>query len=574
MDDSTTLQLGTPPRQQPAGTSFDVRRRPLRRWLATLPLADPAATAQLLLDALFEVNRLTLTPRSRLRFLELLRAPVADAIAALRRIYCTRELPLSGHNQRLARRVEQMLLELCIGYHSLLSPAPAGAHRRSQALLLQRSLHTLGCLLHHYASLYAPPPTGLWAQLHRLYRQAEAQGLEQRVLRDQLAQQGKRSVAATYKHILLLAAAGPYQLRPSALAHAYALTERWAAHATLSHCQANGSSAGTFLVNLAGDLPPSRPNNVAARAQQTLYLDATPIAAMLLRQLQPASWWQFWRRSKTAGLDSELLRQLAASLGLPPLRQSVRLPVQASIEVFIGLTAIHRALVGLHRLDKLDAAADKTHFTSRDRQQDLDPNAPDIWSLIYPTELLRRLAATAPTAAARPPAASGVPGQAWTLLNSSAGGYCLRSAPGQRSRVQIGALLLLREQGRHHAGWQLGIVRWMRQLPDGLQCGVQALGFMPMPALLRQRQEQGRFGSPCRCLLLPANRISQEPASLLTAPLPGKLHQRALLQGPAGEHEILLSRLLESSNGFMRFEYQAAHPVAANLATERRISTI
>lgn len=566
MDDFVRPLLTPPPRRRPERASFDVRRRALRHWLADLPLADPAATGQLLQQALAEINRLALRPRLRLRVLETLRQPVFASVTAQGRLCYGKELLRSAQSQHLALRMEQMLLELSIGYNSLLDTAQA---RRWHGLPLQRTLHALGWLLFHHASLYRAAPPGLWAHLHRLFIQAESQGLAYRLLPDPLGQRQRRSIAATYRHSLLFAAAGPHQMRPPMLAAAYTTAERWASHTRLYGRRAGVAPEGAFLVDMASDAPPRRPHLPYPQSGKLYLLDAAPVVALAQRQLQPRARWQFWRSAQQPAANRALLQHVVETLGLPPLRQSVRLPVQASMAVLVGLPQAHRGLAASHRLTSLAADPAKPRFAGRDIPQPNRTEQMDIWGLIHPAELLRRNApAMQPSIQPRPKLPS-EHSESWQLLNSSAGGYCLHADLAQSSRVQVGELLALRESGKQNAIWQLGIVRWMQRLSDDLQIGVQALGFRPTPGLLRL----GHLETPVRSLLLPADTINRRPASLLTLPLALAPQQRAVLSGATGEQEILLSRLLESGNGFMWFEYQLLRSSTANRAAERRVST-
>lgn len=565
MDDSSRLHFDPPPRRAPDRASFNIRRHILRRWLADLPLADPATAGQLLLDALTEVNRLTLSPRARWRFLEALRLAIIDSVAAQRRLFHTQAPTLSGHTQQLALCTEHLLIELGIGYCSLVNESTS---RKHHAKVLQRSLHTLGCLLYHYVSIYSPPPPGLWSHLHQLFMQAEQRGSSTLQLPDPLAQRRRRSISETYKQILLLAAAGPYQMRPQVLVAASALTEGWARHAVLRRYSAKGAQ-GMFTIDTSGDHPPMRQGRISGSSANLYRLDTTPLVALAQRQLQPSLKWRLWRRATPTTGDTASIHLLIQKLGLPPLRQSARLPIQASVDVLFGFSQAYRGLVDSYHLHSLNTAPSQAHFSGRDTQQTSHTHDQDIWSLIYPQELLQRSTkSTEPKIKVQ-----AAPSQHWMLLNSSAGGYCLAAVSGQQPRVQIGELLALCERGKHIAGWQIGVVRWMQQTSQGLRLGVQILGFRPQPALIKQIHERDLSEAAHHSLLLPADSVNDLPATILTRPLAFASGQRAWLKSATGEHAIQLARLLESSNGFLRFEYTVMPTNAASMVTEPESST-
>lgn len=574
MDDSPRLQLDPPPRHKPDAASFDTRRRALRRWLAELPVADPTTSGRLLRDALVEINRLQLSPSQRLRTLETLRGPLAGIVSAqARNVYGT-DFPLPERNQVHARQVEQLLLELAAGYYSLIDERWRSSRKR-RALPLQRSLHALNRLLFHYVCLYQPPPPGLWAHLHRLYATAESRGVAELSLPDPLAWRRRRSCADVYKHCLLLAAANPSRMRPQVLTQADALLERWAGLARLQHAEAASHEA--FFVAPDRDAPPLRPSRLGVTGSSLYRLDTAPVVEAARRQLQPPPRWQFWHRSKQTPASRQLIENLLETLDLPPLRQSVRLPAQATMQVYMGLAQVHRGLVHYLGLSGLDPNQPRARFTSRDVPHEGHQEQPDdIWELIYPTELLHRLAKAdrQPRPAAEPPPFDTLQSQEWSVINTSAGGYCLHARAACGYRVRVGELLLLRERNKPRTPWQLAVVRWMQQRPDGLQIGIQRLGAMPLPALLKLTHSGGEQDTLLRALLLPADPVSRRPSTLLVQPHALRTKQCVVLRGATGEREIVLADLLESGRGFMWFEYQTLQSAAMTPTEERELSMI
>jgi hypothetical protein len=255
------------------------------------------------------------------------------------------------------------------------------------------------------------------------------------------------------------------------------------------------------------------------------------------------------------------------------MRQSIRLPTSASAQVLIGLPQIHRGLLASRGLSDLGDGPDEPTFIGRDLKTEATLGDEDIWDLIYPSDLLQKAARDT----AAHPASTGAPTsleQDWQLVNASHGGYCLLSDPNQVTKAQINELVALREYGSRHDSWQIGAIRWMRQLPDGLQIGVQILGAEPSPALSQIKEENGKLGASMRSLLLPADSANSRPATLLTSPLRHAALQRVLLSHPEYKREVLLSQLVESCSGFAQFEYRTTTQPAAMDRTPRSVGSV
>lgn len=554
---NSTLDLSPPPRRKPGKGSFDFRERAVEKWLAALPAANLDEAGKTTLDALTQVNQLKMGQSARLRFLERVRPHVNDTVTALERQSLPRGFP-QPERSHCARQLSNALLrELAIGYHTVIQNL-SGSKRRQRgkrlALAIQRTIHTLGRLLISSNSRYQPPSKHLWQHLHTLYQIAELHGVAQRAVPDPLLRRVRRSSAAdAYKQILLLAAAGPYRMRYNEIDDAYALFERWAPAVRLLHA-GDDTGKATFFIDLESDRPPSCQRTDIRGSESARLLDTSALPELAASEKKRPRWWQF-RRPRIQPSDPGLVQRLIIALGMPPMRQSIRLPTCASAQVLIGLPQIHRGLIASRGLNDLDAELDEPTFAGRDLKAEAPLSGDDVWDLIYPSDLLQKAMRDIPAPAASEDAHTTLE-QDWRLVNASHGGYCLLSDPNQVTKAQINELVALRKYGDRHANWQIGVIRWMRHLPDGLQIGVRILGAEPSPALSQIREHGGQLGSPIRSLLLPASRTSERPATLLTSPLRHEAQQHVLLSHAGRKDEALLTQLVESCSGFAQFEYR------------------
>src|SRR5471030_2043120 len=186
------LVAGLPERHAQGKNSFATDGKSLRSWIAHLPLANPGATARLLIGALREMNQLRLDPLQRLDALELLRPPIDQIIVTLNKQILGDTFPLPPQKKQLGQLAQEFEYELALGYGAVVYDlcAPAGAvpfmRGKAAALALTRAIQHRGAYLFQAYLLYHAPPAGAWQNLHDLFRFAVAANADDKALDDPL----------------------------------------------------------------------------------------------------------------------------------------------------------------------------------------------------------------------------------------------------------------------------------------------------------------------------------------------------------------------------------------------------
>ena len=134
------LVQGFPERHAPTKNSFATDTKSLRDWISHLPLANPGATARLLISALREMNQLRVDAAQRLDGFEMLRPQVEQIVANLSKQVVGDSFPLPPQKQQLGQLAQDFEHELALGYgtaaHDFCAPAgavpfvPMGPHVR------------------------------------------------------------------------------------------------------------------------------------------------------------------------------------------------------------------------------------------------------------------------------------------------------------------------------------------------------------------------------------------------------------------------------------------------------------
>ncbi|HEY8555044.1 MAG TPA: hypothetical protein VIL43_10955, partial [Burkholderiales bacterium] len=336
----------------------DVELNPAKveKWLASLPLLNPAAAGRKLHDALAAYNRMEIEPAQRLELLELLRTPIHHVVTELRKQYVGLPLPLPEHHRRAAQQTMEFHRELAFGYKRLVLASPPGARATAEAALpLHRAIrHLTEMLLAAYLS-YAPYEGTVWREIHALYLHAERLDLAHIAVADRLREtRPETSIADAYKHALLLDLADPYHLPSRMVAKIDQYLQCYAGLATLHREFDRIEPNCHFLIDPQSDRAGILYSNEASPtpAGGGALLNTVELARHIHGQLTSFRAGElpicaflppgFYRIG-----GEEMLLRLINVWGLNPkrtYRRSVR--TNAKIQMLVGLPAIHYCVNG------------------------------------------------------------------------------------------------------------------------------------------------------------------------------------------------------------------------------------
>lgn len=562
MEHSRTNYLPVPDREPASTGSFDYRPKSVEDWLHNLPVADLGMTSRHVYESLRSSNRRELQANLRLGYLEQLREIVGYITNGLRKQYVGRELPLRSKASCVVTLAIRLLQEMALGYEILIEAARHHSrlglgHRRRLARALDRAIRYRSRVLLESWTVYQAPPQETWRRLHTLFTIAKQVGLDEQPVRDfELANARRRSTPGqAYRQVVLLAAAGPQRMHHSEIQDAYRLLEHWAAAARLVDAREPAAREALFRVPRALDEPP-QPLTIGSAQPQDRLLVTDALLRLIEREFASTRKGAFWRRRPMADIHPELLRRLSLALGaVADRRRQSRMRLKARLQAVLGLTAIHSALS--RELGREAEAFEPVHdrFQYHDAQL-AQQDESDVWDLIYPAELMavtldqqRQTARDAGSESHHDEFLD------WSLVNVSAGGYCLVSGPQQNMRARVGELIAMREMTHHGLPWQLGAIRWIRATPEQtLQIGVQLLAPNPAPVRLRAEHADYRFGPLEPGLLLPAVTATGQAATLVAPGRHFAAQRRSRIRYGLRETEVELSRELDATAHYVQFE--------------------
>jgi len=276
-------------------------------------------------------------------------------------------------------------------------------------------------------------------------------------------------------------------------------------------------------------------------------------------------------------LSHDLLRRLLIAWGIETKRGFPRKTKQEDVQVAVGLSAVHQYLSHYHqqmqRTHK-DPFAQRAEFESSIVKNLSDEN-PDVWNLVFPsgedvdltktvTEELT-LAGEQHPRSFSPPLFSPDKQQqqpdvslgSWLIVNESASGYCLEYAEGNGTKAQVGELVGIRRQiNKQSWKWGIGVIRWMKfNTQHEMQLGIEMLNPDAAAIGLRTVASNGKDFSYQRTLLLPEIPAINQPAPLITAPVPWRVGNKLMLHILGKDVGIELSRLVQNTGLFAQFQF-------------------
>ncbi len=510
------------PNISPAIGSGELHPKDTQAWLASLPLADSAATSRRLYKQIFDLNRIELDAKERLELMELYSRPVATTSKALQSSFAHLSLPLAPKAHQLAEFLRQLHNEMAYGYKAvlrdLLSARGKWGRKAAVELAVERAMHQLGEVLLRSYQVYMPYPAGTWREIHALYQLAEEEGFLTEPLSASREDAGETvTVRDTFLRIVLLALCGPYQLPQNECLRVNDFLFNWADKASVKSELGVTDPVGHFLIDLSADSPAMLiPKDVKLKAAPYLRMLSTIGLARTVHELLNQL-----KNGETADqlnigsdcVDSgcvDMLRRMVRFWGMAARRQYSRSTKRASqISLCVGLKAVH--------------------FFSGGQKPFVPPSvatqAGDAWQGMAVVdsgrELFVDLDGDMAAAEAATPDALAANGEMfrtdrWRIRDESAGGLSLMHI-GRGSQVRVGDLLGI--QGPDTDVWRVGVARWLKSPATGqLEMGVEMLApaVVPVAVLPVSGTVSTTFGYE------PALRIDtipalHQPATLLVA---------------------------------------------------------
>jgi hypothetical protein len=544
----------------------------LQEWISALPMANIGETSKQIFKALVEFNRLSTTDLDRAATIDLFRQPVDYITSNLKKYYIDLPFPLSAKNQKIAVLCRELQVELANGFKIIIKDMLAGKQKSLDKKLLVIAIHQailyLTRVLYYSAVVYNAPPHNIWREVYQLFRYADQYHLTNIKVKEASGDGGKTStIEDVYKRAILLGMASPYSLRQREIEYLYEKVALWAPYLELETVGSHKETETIFVVEPSTDRPPCHAYlhpGTAERRYQTINTDR--LVSQLHKELK------ILVDSKKKGapdptneqLYKPLLRKLIQSLGSTPNRQFTRTTLNFELDTAIGLSSIYTLMTEHAKKPKPETTSNakksrplvyprigeevKLSIAPLDQPIEYDLTDTEGTGNIW----LQDRAKPVETAESEDKNKNIF---SCKTFNESAGGYCLTWTGDKVPHIRVGELIGI-QSSNNPTKFSIGVTRWMKSMPTiGLQIGIEMIALQTKTATVRHLRSEVGMNQNTDALILPEQTVSEQPKSLIVHALPYRVNDAIWIEREKGKKRARLTRLLESTGAFSRFQY-------------------
>ncbi|WP_019528092.1 hypothetical protein [Dasania marina] len=571
-DDQIRIRV---PRQDLENSSFfTCKETAVIEWVAQLPKANIGQTTRQLFQAISELNRVRLLPEERFKILEQLRAQIHFVSRSLSKHYLNQPIILPKQSKQVANLSHTLHQQMVIGYTIVASHASALGKRivgGKPEQLIAKSLYraitesTLN-LVRHY-QLYESAEKQLWQQLHQFYLLAKQHNALNTPVSDKEVNDG--SVLNGYIRALLLGAAKPKQLRQEDFKHLLAPLTRWGELCQIEHA----SQDSLFVINPLSDSSPLyREAYESAIDSNWLSLDTRRLTQHIenLRQQQSG----LMITDGAFIISNDLLGHLLLAWSEMSKRTFMRLESNDELNISVGLSSTHHFSSGEMSFEALLSDSNSGSIVMEKtnrfmRPPTIEARHKDVWDSPYESNVGQTNVAMESIdfhinkSLQDDKETSKYKDHQVSALNSSPKGYCIEWPDDNPISIKAGEIVGIQEPHGHN--WSVGVIRWIDHQHDkSTQLGLELISPTASPYGARIVQKTGPQNEYLRVLVLPEMASLNIPVTLITPRVPFKEGQKVTLNQQGKEVQIQLTKKLNETGAYNRFEFRKISSVASN----------
>lgn len=519
----------------------------LKSWVEQLRLTQITQSSVALYRATPEVVRLITDTKTRFDMLESLWWPAQQTLSALSREYLQQPLLLPPKAEKaalLAQALQKHLLDgYCVCIRELVTQKRLkNGQREVLTQAIARALTALSMIVLRTYQLYTNVPSGLWLRAHTLFQVAEYYDLQaERLLQTAQDEAGLISIRDIYLRLVALACVRPNQLSQYDILLAYKGLSSWVKHIqTLP--SATSDNSNFCLVPLNQDSAPVLKDRFEGDPnQRVIELDFKPLISQLSKLSgQGGSHSDEWGGRSSVTIPSDMSDALIAHIldcwSNSVQRHQDRSRSDIDADACVGMLDVHYQLCGSvdfqsflnPRSDEneefLSGGFDSLISSFSKVDKDIDKPKADKQTIFKVV-----------------------------VQNISAGGYCVLWRGDLPNKIDAGELISIREQGRR--AWGIGVIRWIRQLKNASQLGVQLITNQPVPYGAAIMYDMGGYSDHMRAIHIPAPAIADLPPGLLTAAIPFQENCRVKLKQDGHDVDVRLTRCTLSTSKLRIFSF-------------------
>ena len=508
----------------------------IEAWVNNLQATKITHTSVVLYNSVPELNRVTTDYSNRISTLEAVRPTVQNCIDGLTKDFLY-QLTQTEETQKFAIVAQALQKSMVDGYLlSLRDICNLNRFKVETHNLMVKALHRaisgIGLFFFRSYQLYTSAPSGMWLQLHGLYRTAEYYDLLDKTVSDPALENPQpTSLRSAWLRVVMLAACKPNQLSKKDVARCYQAFIHWAPLVKLNE-GVSGDKENFYIINVSQDEPPCYKSRFSGReSDRVIELDFKTLLGRLSKQggardevsaeMQQAS-------SVPKDFPDTLLDHLLNTWGNVAQRKMGRRDVNLKAEIALGLVDCHYFISGKRKFEEFVGG-----------NSDIDQAGTSF----------------TPRGSSRPGTEGDSERPTWTIeiQNVSAGGYCILWKGEMPPKLESGEIICLKEHNRF--SWNLGVIRWIKQLKNAAQIGIQLLSNHPSPCGAAQLYDMGGQSDFMRALILPQNNQNNQPLTLIAPRSPFGEMQKTKILSSERTVNVRIGKCLFSTGSIKQFAY-------------------
>lgn len=509
-------------------------------WADNLKATKVLQTSAMLYKAVPEIPKLQTDYKTRFEMLETLRPSVQYCILGLQKTFLNQPLTLPAAAQKSAIVAQSLQKNMIDGYlvtiFEVVKKGKAGDQTYDLlAHAVHRAINGIALLFFRNYQIYAKTPASLWSTLNILYLIAEHYQITNRPIKDPtLKHRPALTISSVYTRALMMATAKTNQVGQSDIQLAFDTFEIWNQLVKIN--RGLTSDAENFLVvNLLSSEGPVNKSSIKDPSKGSyIELDFKSLLSQLSKQSVAREDVVSGGGSATVPRDfpESLLNHLINTWGAVAQRKYNRRALDATAEICVGLSDCHFYVCNGQDFEYFIRSTSDLHMQKVSR----------FSSGLTPASKLGDQSKT-----------DSVPIFRVLLQNDSAGGYCMLWQEDIPSKVHAGEIVGVRETGKRT--WSIGVIRWIKQLKNASQLGVQILANNAKPYALAQNLDGGYYEF-MRALFLPPTKFGHGHPTLLTASNPFREQDSVKLLDGEKEWRAKLDKVVFSTKSLQQFRFR------------------
>jgi len=400
--------------------------------------------------------------------------------------------PLPVKSIELSKDMGQLWQDLAECYKTIILDAARDENREADAITESRAcyatIYCYGRVLFSAYEVYRKKPEGVLFEMHQIYLFARDRDLLTLGHKSMIADfDGNDNALDTYKRILLLDLADPYQLPFRMVAKADDMLTRLVDFASLRQSPLTDEFKGIFLVDPSKDLAgvPQLTTSQQPLQDNCQLLCTLPLIARIHSHIDlllstGAGVWVNPEKSSQQVDYINSLRAMVLKLGVQPIRTGPRAGADKDCTIVIGANRL--ALLVHDRFPHLDHSEANT----------IDA----IIAVNSATEGMK-------VASADTPSLRNSSAQRWVVIDETDAGMQLETEVAIDEQLSVGEILGV-QLNNDTDGWIVGVIRWIKNRDThSANLGLLKLGWPAIPALAEQQDNPADRGTVA--IFLPAN---------------------------------------------------------------------